>query len=172
MRTDAICQLFRSSCLLKASSIFSVFVITTNKRIFLTNEKNRPILDRKMPTFNLNGFVMALLPNRPPNDEVSNKDILTALNVFANSIEQRFVLIEQRLDRIEQRLDSIEARLDHMETRMNKVEATMVTKDYLDDKLGDLRGNLTFKFNALTDVLTANQVITSDHGERVKRIRI
>ena len=46
--------------------------------------------------------------------EPTNHEILEAINEFSNKTDERF----------------------------SKIEATMVTKDYLDDKLSDLRGDL------------------------------
>ncbi len=47
--------------------------------------------------------------------------------------------LNPRFDAIEQRLDGVERRLTAVEQRLTGVEATTVTKDYLDDKLADLR---------------------------------
>jgi hypothetical protein len=62
-----------------------------------------------------------------PND-VSNHEILEALNAFASSVDNRF--------------DCLETRMDKIELRLTKVETTMVTKGYLDDKLADLKSDL------------------------------
>ena len=55
-----------------------------------------------------------------PND-ISNQEILEAMNSFASSVENRFDLLEKDVA---------------------KVKAVMVTKDYLDDKLADLHSNI------------------------------
>jgi hypothetical protein len=60
--------------------------------------------------------------------EITTEEILNAVNDFSNQVEKRF--------------DGVESRLDGVESRIDKIEATMVTKDYLDDKLADLRGDL------------------------------
>ncbi|MBI4276438.1 hypothetical protein HY629_01215 [Candidatus Uhrbacteria bacterium] len=44
-----------------------------------------------------------------------------------------------QIDGVVQRLDKIGARLDTVETRITKVEATMVTREYLDERLGRLK---------------------------------
>ena len=43
-------------------------------------------------------------------------------------------------DNVDPRFDAIDERFERLEGRVGKIEATMVTKDYLDDKLGKLRG--------------------------------
>lgn len=136
---------------------------------------------------------MATTPITPSEPEVSNKDLLAAITSFSSLMDQRFVRIEQRLDHIEQRLDRIEHRLDRLETRMDalearvtkiearvddldarvtKIGATMVTKDYLDEKLGELRSNLTVKFNVLTDALEQHHALPSPEASSIKRLRI
>ena len=63
--------------------------------------------------------------------ETTNNDILEAINNFSNDTEKRF--------------DGIDKRFDGVEKRLTRIEAEMVTKEYLDDKLSDLRGDLTAK---------------------------
>lgn len=41
--------------------------------------------------------------------------------------------------------EEFDSRLDIVEQRLTKIEAVMVTKDYLDDKLADLKGDLIVK---------------------------
>ncbi len=60
--------------------------------------------------------------------EATTDEILSAVNNFANKVDKRF-------DKVEARLDSLDKRTGHLENQM-------VTKDYLDNKLADLRGDL------------------------------
>jgi predicted nuclease with TOPRIM domain len=90
-----------------------------------------------------------------PND-VSNNEILEALNAFAVSVDERFDRLDGRMDgvegkvdrldgkvdRLEGRMDKVEGKMDRIEHRLTKVETTMVTKGYLDDKLADLKSDL------------------------------
>lgn len=57
-------------------------------------------------------------------------------------IFRHFDDIDQRFDGIAQRFDGIEGRFEGVFGRLQRLEALMVTKDYLDDKLGDLRADL------------------------------
>jgi len=100
-------------------------------------------------------------------EETTKNEILRAINEFANHTEDRFNKIDARFDQVDGRFDRVESRLDRVESRLDKVEATMVTKDYLDDKLSDLRGDLTVlmrkedtKVKALVEVLKDRKVIT------------
>lgn len=53
--------------------------------------------------------------------EPNIQDVLEAISDFSGSVDQRF---------------------ESMDARMNRMESQMVTKDYLDEKLADLRGVL------------------------------
>jgi predicted nucleic acid-binding Zn-ribbon protein len=90
------------------------------------------------------------------NEEPTNNDILEAINSYATNTDRRLEKIEcrldgidnrldgidNRLDGIDNRLDGIDNRLDGMNSRLMRVESQMVTKEYLDDKLADLKGDI------------------------------
>lgn len=74
---------------------------------------------------------------------------------------------EGRLDKVEGRLGKVEDKIDKVEVRLTKIEANMVTKDYLDEKLLDLKGDLTLllrkedrKLGALLQRLRDKQVLS------------
>ncbi len=58
------------------------------------------------------------------------------------AIDQRFDTIEKRFEAIDTRFDAIDKRFDLLERRVTKIEVTMVTKDYLDIRLVDLKSDL------------------------------
>jgi len=60
--------------------------------------------------------------------EPTNQDILEAINSYATNTDRQ--------------LERIEGRLDGVESRLTRVESQMVTKEYLDDKLADLKGDI------------------------------
>jgi len=72
----------------------------------------------------------------------SEDRILSAMANYAERMEGRMSGVEGRLDGVEQRLDGVEQRLGGIDGRLTRVEATMVTKEYLDEKLYDLRGDM------------------------------
>jgi polyhydroxyalkanoate synthesis regulator phasin len=51
-------------------------------------------------------------------------------------------IVLPRFDSLETRVDGLENRMDGLENRMDRIEATMVTKDYLDDRLADFKASL------------------------------
>ena len=94
-------------------------------------------------------------------------DLETAINDFASHVEDRF-------ERVDKRFDGVDKRFDGIETRLDKIEATMVTKDYLDDKLADLRGDLVVlirkednKMKTLTAILETHKVISQTEASKI-----
>ena len=53
--------------------------------------------------------------------EVTNQEILQAINSFSGHVEKRF-------DGVETRLDGVETRLDGVENEVKTIKNTMVTK--------------------------------------------
>ena len=80
-------------------------------------------------------------------------EVLSAVNEFATNVEGRFNKIDKRL---------------------TKIESTMVTKEYLDEKLSDLRGDLTIlirkedtKLKTVIDILFEKKIFTEADKKRV-----
>jgi len=92
--------------------------------------------------------------------EASKNEILEAINEFSDRVDEKFVKVDERLDKIE--------------GRVGKIEAGMVTKDYLDDKLADLRGDLVVlmrkedtKMIKLVEILKRRAVITEAEEKEI-----
>jgi hypothetical protein len=69
------------------------------------------------------------------------------------------------------------ARIDGLESRLGSVEAKMVTKDYLDDKLADLRGDMVVlmrkedeKLKVLAGNLKDKKILTPEDEEKLQRL--
>ncbi|MEK7546026.1 MAG: hypothetical protein AAB554_03020 [Patescibacteria group bacterium] len=73
-------------------------------------------------------------------------------------IDERFMKMDERFDAVDKRFDAIDQRFDRLEKRTTAIETGMVTKNYLDEKLGVVGG----KISALTNVLQKKGVITED----------
>ncbi|MFH0928543.1 MAG: hypothetical protein V1821_03660 [bacterium] len=69
------------------------------------------------------------------NEEPTIQDVLEAISDFSTHMEKRF-------DGLESHVANIESRVTNIESRVTRVESTMVTKDYLDEKLGKFRGDV------------------------------
>lgn len=99
--------------------------------------------------------------------EQQGQDILLTMNHFADQVEQRFLAIEQRLDRVEQRLDKVEQRL-------TRLEMSAVTKEYLDEKLYSLKGDMIVMFRqentkleTLVEALQEQRSLSLDKGKKI-----
>jgi hypothetical protein len=93
-------------------------------------------------------------------NEPTNSDILEAISVFSTNVDEKFDQIDQRFDRLE--------------TDVTRIKATMVTKEYLDEKMSDLRGDLVVlvrkedtKVTALVGELTRLNVLPEDSAKRI-----
>jgi len=102
-------------------------------------------------------------------DDLSNKVdvVLEAIGEFSNKVDGRF-------NRVEVRLESLENRQDDIKKRLTCVESQMVTKAYLDDKLVDLKADLTVvmrkedhKLESLTRLLAQKKVISDGEAEKI-----
>lgn len=87
------------------------------------------------------------------NNEPTTSDVLEAVNTFATHVDQQFADIKAEI---------------------KTIKSTMVTKDYLDDKLSDLRGDLTVvmrkedtKLCAVIDILLEKKIFTEADKKRV-----
>ena len=99
--------------------------------------------------------------------ENTNTEILQAVNSYATQNDQR-------LHAIESDIGSMKSDIGSMKSDIGSMKALMVTKDYLDDKLADLKGDLVVlmrkedaKLTALVDVLQKRKVISSEDAKAI-----
>ncbi len=92
---------------------------------------------------------MKTSPNDVSNNEilkelkrltVSDAEIKNELKSLSNKID---VVHEETMETIYELSKHTDARFDRLEGRVGFVEAKMVTKGYLDDKMADLRSDLS-----------------------------
>ncbi|MEK7084656.1 MAG: hypothetical protein AAB932_05460 [Patescibacteria group bacterium] len=99
--------------------------------------------------------------------EPTNQDILTSINEFATNVEENFVELKTDVKELKQRMSKVEVDI-------TQIKNVMVTKSYLDDKLADLRGDLTVlmrkedtKVKMLVEILRERGVLTEEDKNRV-----
>lgn len=68
--------------------------------------------------------------------EPTTTDILDAVQDFATSVDKQF-------DRVDRQFERVDKQLAEVKQDIKEIKAVMVTKDYLNEKLTDLRGDLT-----------------------------
>ncbi len=128
-------------------------------------------------------------------DEPTIQDVLTAINAFSTHVDATMATkddvaaIDRRLTRVESTmatkddLTAIDSRLKKVESTMAtkgdlaKLEVKMVTKDYLDDKLFDLKGDLVVmirkgdrKTTAIVELLNKKKVFTNTEAKSILRL--
>ena len=96
--------------------------------------------------------------------EPTTSEILEAINVFSNSVDKRFDGDDKSFCEFKSDINQ----------RFNQIEATMVTKDYLDEKLADLRGDLVVltrkedtKLTSLVKILEQRKVISAKDAQKI-----
>lgn len=65
-----------------------------------------------------------------------------AIDQQFESIHRKFEHIDQRFENIDRRFDAVDQRFERIEGRLDNIETTMVTKDYLEDRLSDFKETL------------------------------
>lgn len=55
-------------------------------------------------------------------------------------MEDLAIITKRGFDEVDERFKNVDKRFDGVDKRLTRVEITMVTKDYLDEKMADLRG--------------------------------
>lgn len=105
---------------------------------------------------------------KKPNHNLEEKidEVLEIVNFIKDRAATKQELLEVKND--------LGGRLDNVEKRLTKVESQMVTKDYLDDKMADLRGDLVVmmrkednKLKTLLEILQTRKVITKIDATKV-----
>lgn len=70
--------------------------------------------------------------------EPTLKDVFDILEV----LQAHTTYVDERFNAMDERFASMEKRFDAMDRRFEEFESKMVTKDYLDERLADLRGDM------------------------------
>lgn len=98
-----------------------------------------------------------MIPNGGMEKELTNLDLLHAIESVQESLHEV----------IQEFATHADERFDRVDRRMTKIEATMVTKDYLDNKLADeslhYGGNIrktNERIDLLTDALVAERSLS------------
>ena len=97
----------------------------------------------------------------PKNTKID--EVLEAMHLLSEQMHSQFIAVENRLDRVGSRLERNDGQI-----------ASLVNKVYLDDKLADLRGDLTLltrnedgKLLALVDLLYGKRLMTKEESKYI-----
>ena len=75
-------------------------------------------------------------------EEQSKNEILEAIKSFADDVQEQFNGVNGEIGGIKSDLSSLKSDVTQLKTDVAYLKATSVTKDYLDEKMADLRGDL------------------------------
>jgi len=95
--------------------------------------------------------------------DVTNQEILEAMNQFATTVQGNFTKIDERFEGIESNIKD-----------MKRTMTTLVTMDYLDEKLADLRGDMVVltrkedsKLRELVNILREKNLLNDQDVKRL-----
>ena len=107
------------------------------------------------------------------------KEIRKEIEDLAIITKKGFDGVDKNFKDIDGRFKDIDGRFDGVDKRLTHIETTMVTKDYLDEKLADLRGDVVIllrkedrKLEALIGKLNEKAVITDKDVRELREIQI
>ncbi len=101
-------------------------------------------------------------------------EVLSAVSVHATKTEKRFDRMDNRFDCMDKRFDRMDKRFDEVEGRVKDIEQVMVTREYLDEKLLDLRGDMItllrkedHTITLMAQILREKKVFSDDDMKRL-----
>ena len=80
---------------------------------------------------------------------MTNRELLEAIVIKLDHIDQRLDKVEQRLDKVEQRLDKVEQRLDKVEQRLDTLEQRF---DSLEQRVSNLESGQISMERRITNI--------------------
>lgn len=100
------------------------------------------------------------------------------LEVKVDNLEVRFDNLEVRFDNLEVKVDNLKVKVDKLDNRVGKLESGMVTKDYLDEKIADLKGDLIVKgrqesqrTDKIVQVLSENKLLNTKQANELADLK-
>lgn len=101
-------------------------------------------------------------------------DIKSSIDQLAQSVKVGFDENSERFTKIDTEMTGMKGEMTDMKSEITHIKSVMVTKDYLDDKLYNLKGDLItltrkedHKVVALTKELLHNRVISEESAKRI-----
>jgi len=106
--------------------------------------------------------------------ESRQDETLEMLHAFAEGVEERFASIDQRFNKVDQRFDKMDERFDRFEKEQTRMRAVMVTKDDLDRKFFNVKGDIIAalqrgdrRVNTLVGTLKRKRTLTTKEASDV-----
>ncbi|MEK7665957.1 MAG: hypothetical protein AAB337_03735 [Patescibacteria group bacterium] len=104
-------------------------------------------------------------------EDEAKKEILEAINVFSSAVDKQFGEIKSEMTEMKSEMTEMKSEMTEMKSEMTEMKSVMVTKDFLQDQLGLLKGDLTVmmrgenkKIIALVEIMEKKQLLTRDEA--------
>ena len=105
-------------------------------------------------------------PTSPADEQPTNKDILDAIQFYAQAMDKRFDGVDGRLDKIENRMDNLENKMNSLENRMDNLEAKISS---IQTELDTIKTKLDQAIKTETEDTGA---ISGNYLDLAKRVKI
>ena len=99
------------------------------------------------------------------------EEVIGAISEFSTRVDERFDSMEHRLGSVESDVGTLKSDVGTLKSKITSIETQMVTKDYLDNRLDALRGDLvalTRKLNVKLSVLVERLVKEGSMKQKVQ----
>jgi len=105
--------------------------------------------------------------------EQNNKTQLDEVLEIVNFIKDNAASHDD-IKRLDKRIDLLDAKVGSLDVKVDSLAVRMVTKEYLDDKLADLRGDLVVltrkedvKVRTLVEIMKKKQLLSIEEANRI-----
>lgn len=123
--------------------------------------------------------------NSTQETQPTNAEILDAINEYASRIEGDISSLKSDVGSLKDDVGSLKGDMSSLKTDMSSLKseviamkALMVTKDYLDDKLADLRGDILTvirkedrRVTTLVEILQEKNVLSRDEALKLQAMQ-
>src|SRR3989344_3717478 len=119
--------------------------------------------------------LIVMVNNATNNQHSATLDeVLEAVNFFADKTERRFDYLEGEISGIKGEISGIKGEISGINGEIKGIKEIIVTKDYLDEKMSDLRGDLVVmmrkedtKLMTLVGVLASKKVLDNKDVRKI-----
>lgn len=108
---------------------------------------------------------------------MEQQDLQQIKEVIKEEVGELALMTKKGFDEVGERFDEVGERFEKLEGRFDTVEATMVTKEYLDEKIADLKGDLVVlirkednKLKKLVEILRAKNVLVDEDVKEILKL--
>ncbi len=109
------------------------------------------------------------------------QEILEAIHAFSgdvdkkiDSLDEKVGKLDKKIGKLDEKVGSLDEKVDNLNDEFLKLQTRVVTKDYLDEKMADLRGDLVVmmrkednKFQKLVEIMQNKKLLDDTEVEKI-----